>query len=274
MASDASLVRALQSQPLLWLRAKNGQGNILSQKLIDCRPFSPQLPDALEYTGEEDLFRTPEFHQGEFELQDLSSQVVGLVCNPQKGETWWDACAGEGGKLLHLSELMSNSGLIWASDRAEWRLKILRRRAARAKVFNYRSVSWDGGSKLPTRTKFDGVLVDAPCSGVGTWGRNPHARWTIDAEDVKELAALQIQLLSNAAGALKQGGKLIYSICTLLNSETGNVVAAFEKQFPAFQRVTLKNPLAKEAAPMSELWLRPQDFGGNGMFIAAWRRND
>ena len=274
MTIDASLVRAFQSQPRLWLRSKKGQGTELCQKIRDCRPFSPQLSDVLEYSGEEDLFRTSEFHRGEFELQDLNSQAVGLVCDPRKGETWWDACAGEGGKLLHLSDLMSNGGLIWASDRAEWRLKVLRRRAARAKAFNYRAVLWDGGSKLPTRTKFDGILVDAPCSGAGTWGRNPHSRWTIDAEDVKELASLQLQLLTNVAGALKQGGKLIYSVCTLLRSETENVITSFEKHFPGFQRSTIKNPLSKETAPQSELWLRPQDFGGNGMFIAVWRRKD
>src|SRR5205823_5977071 len=130
---------------------------------------SPALPEALVYEGETDLFRTPEFHAGEFEIQDLSSQAVGWLCDPKPGETWWDACAGEGGKLLHLSDLMQNKGLIWASDRAAWRLQKLKRRTARAKVFNYRAALWDGGAKLPTKTKFDGVLVDAPCSGLGTW---------------------------------------------------------------------------------------------------------
>ncbi|MGC8000561.1 hypothetical protein ACP3XN_24520, partial [Salmonella enterica] len=83
---------------------------------------------------------------------------------------------------------MENSGLIWASDRAAWRLQKLKRRTARAKVFNYRVAMWDGGVKLPTKTKFDGVLVDAPCSGLGTWQRNPHARWTTTPGDVAELA--------------------------------------------------------------------------------------
>jgi hypothetical protein len=85
----------------------------------------------LEYRGTQDLFRTPEFHKGSFELQDINSQAVGIICEPKPGETWWDACAGEGGKLLHLSELMENKGLIWASDRVEWRLKKLKQRTAR-----------------------------------------------------------------------------------------------------------------------------------------------
>ena len=110
---------------------------------------------------------------------------------------------------------MANRGLIWASDRAEWRLQKLRRRAARAKVFNYRPARWDGGARLPTRTKFDGVLVDAPCSGLGTWQRNPHARWTTTVEDVRELAELQRRLLAHTAPSLKPGGRLIYAVCTL-----------------------------------------------------------
>ena len=228
--------------------------------------------DILEYRGAQDLFRTAEFHAGEFEVQDITSQAVGLVSNPQPGETWWDACAGEGGKLLHLSDLMQNKGLIWASDRAAWRLQRLKRRCARAGAFNYRSAPWDGGPKLPTKTRFDGVLLDAPCSGVGTWHRNPHARWTTTAQDVSELAELQVRLLANASSAVKPGGKLVYAVCTLTHSETHGVVKAFETRFPDFEPSAFSNPLLPGEAAGSVLCLRPQDFGGNGMFIACWRR--
>jgi len=261
--------RSLQRPPNLWLRAKRGQGTLLANKL---NAEARLLPDALVYTGDEDLFRTPEFHAGEFELQDISSQAVGVICAPQPGETWWDACAGEGGKLLHLSDLMENKGLIWASDRAEWRLKHLKRRTARAKTFNYRAELWNGGAKLPTKTKFHGVLVDAPCSGVGTWQRKPHARWTTTPDDVKELAAVQKQLLANVAGSLKPGGKLVYSVCTLTKSETVDVVFEFEKQFPEFKPLPVSNPLAPTARASPQLWLWPQDIGGNGMFIAVWKK--
>ena len=127
-------VRAIQSEPRLWVRARRGQGKALAAKLGATLP-SP-IPDALLYSGTEDLYRRPEFHAGEFELQDIASQGVGFLCEPKAGETWWDACAGEGGKTLHLSDLMENQGLIWSSDRAEWRLERLRRRAARARVFS------------------------------------------------------------------------------------------------------------------------------------------
>jgi 16S rRNA (cytosine967-C5)-methyltransferase len=270
VAAATDWFRVLQRPPNLWLRAKRGQGNLLADKLL----AEPRLlPDALVYAGNEDLFRTPEFHAGEFELQDISSQAVSVICAPQPGETWWDACAGEGGKLMHLSNLMENKGLIWASDRAEWRLKHLKRRAARAKAFNYRAELWNGSAKLPTKTKFHGVLLDAPCSGVGTWQRNPHARWTTTLEDVKELATVQQQLLANVAGSLKPGGKLIYSVCTLTKSETTDVVAAFEKQFPEFKPLAVSNPLQPNATASPQVWLWPQDTGGNGMFIAAWKKS-
>ena len=117
-----AFVRALQAPPKLWLRARRGQGTALAQALDGARP-SDAVEDAVEYFGKEDLFRHPGFRSGDFEIQDISSQMVGRAAEPQPGQTWWDACAGEGGKLLHLSELMGNKGLIWASDRATWRLE-------------------------------------------------------------------------------------------------------------------------------------------------------
>jgi 16S rRNA (cytosine967-C5)-methyltransferase len=270
--ANAEWIRTLQSEPKLWLRARRGQRQRLAATLGKCRiAQSPGLADAVEYQGGVDLFRTPEFHAGEFEVQDINSQVVSLACEPRSEETWWDACAGEGGKTLHLSDLMANKGLIWASDRAEWRLKRLKLRAGRAKVFNYRSVLWDGGTKLPTRTKFDGVLVDAPCSGVGTWQRNPHARWTTMESDVGELAQVQLGLLMNASNAVKPGGRLLYAVCTLTEAETNGVVHAFEGHRPEFKRLPISNPF--RSGPSDHvLWLWPQETGGNGMFVAAWRR--
>jgi 16S rRNA (cytosine967-C5)-methyltransferase len=266
-------VRVLQTEPRLWLRARRGRGRALAGKLGHCRAFGEgPLADILEYRGRSDLFRTREFHAGEFELQDISSQAVGLICNPRPGEKWWDACAGEGGKTLHLAELMENQGSIWASDRVGWRLAMLKRRAARAGVFNYRAMAWDGGPRLPTKTEFDGVLVDAPCTGIGTWQRNPHARWTTTAQDVKELSKVQTRLLLNAAAGVKPGGRLVYAACTLTRLETAEVVKAFEGRSPHFQRLAVHNPLVPGLPPREMLFLWPQETGGNGMCLAAWVR--
>jgi 16S rRNA (cytosine967-C5)-methyltransferase len=266
-------LRALQLHPKLWLRAKLGTGRALAEKLGECWIGGEKFPtDAISYEGREDLFRTAEFYAGEFELQDISSQAVGLVCNPQPGETWWDACAGEGGKALHLCDLMCGKGLLWASDRADWRLKKLKRRAARAKAFNYRAALWDGGAKLPTKTKFDGILVDAPCSGLGTWQRNPQARWTTTLKDVQELSALQEQLVANAIVALKPGRRLIYSVCTLTESETTRVADAITKRFAELKPINFLNPLKPDEPAAERLWLWPQTIQGNGMFICGWEK--
>jgi 16S rRNA (cytosine967-C5)-methyltransferase len=259
MDVTSAFARALQTLPKLWLRARRGQGTTLAQGLEEARP-SDTVEDAVEYFGKEDLFRHPGFKNGDFEIQDISSQMVGRIADPQPGQTWWDACAGEGGKLLHLSELMGNKGSIWASDRAAWRLEKLKRRTARARVFNYRAAPWDGSAKLPTRTKFDGILVDAPCSGVGTWRRNPHARWTTTPEDVRELSGVQRELLAHVLPALKPGGRLVYAVCTLTRLETAELVERFDVEHLELKRV-------------STTWLLPREIAGNGMFVAVWERS-
>ncbi len=259
MPIELAWLRSLQQQPRLWLRTRQGFKAKVLESLPDCSEGPKDYPESLEYLGTQDLFREKSFQEGWFEIQDISSQAIGHLCDPKPEETWWDACAGEGGKTLHLADLMMNKGLIWVSDPAAWRLDRLKRRTARAKVFNYRRELWNGGAKLPTKTKFDGILVDAPCSGVGTWQRNPHSRWTCSLDEVKRLADLQVQILLNAKQGLKPNGRLVYSVCTLTTPETEDVVAAVSQQSPEL-RLEIKKII----------W--PQDAGGNGMFGAVWTR--
>ena len=260
-------LRQLQRDPALWLRARPGRAAQLAKSLFAAET-NPRAPDAVLFKGVSDLFKTEQFKTGEFEIQDLASQLVSVAAAPKPGETWWDACAGEGGKTLHLADLMFNKGVVWATDRNEKRIDTLKRRAARAKLFNYRVAYWDGSAKLPTKTKFDGILLDAPCSGIGTWQRNPHARWTTTPTDVAELAATQLAMLNNLAGSLKPGGRLVYSVCTLTRSETTAITAAFSAAHPEFEPL----PLAALNSPQSELALLPQELNANGMFIATWQR--
>ena len=267
MEVPADFVRQLQREPVLWLRARPGSSTRLARELGDCRT-SDRAPDALRYAGTQDLFLTPAFHRGAFEIQDLSSQLVGLACAPRAGETWWDVCAGEGGKLLHLSDLMQNKGLLWATDRNARRLATLRRRAARAGVFNFRVAAWDDGPRLPTKTKFDGILLDAPCSGIGTWQRNPHARWTTSPADIAELAVTQRALLEHIVPALRPGGRLIYAVCTLTRRETTELANAFGAAHPELEPTPLFG--LPEGPASVTLW--PQELEANGMFLAAWRR--
>jgi 16S rRNA (cytosine967-C5)-methyltransferase len=298
-------LRQLQRDPALWIRARRQLADSLPRALGDCVAAAPppalglRLPTAFRYTGTQDLFLTAPFQQGQFEIQDLASQMVGHACAPALGETWWDAFAGEGGKTLHLADLMQNKGLIWASDRSVRRIEVLKMRAARAGVFNYRAAPWTGGPHLPTKTRFDGVLVDAPCSGIGTWQRHPHARWTVSPSDVRELAGIQQQALDNVAGSVKPGGRLIYSVCTLTRAETTDIVNRFSAAHPEFApfpvfpqpaggkpEVRGQTPAGGEAqpptsdpcpppaapCPPSTVFLWPHEWNSNGMFIAAWRK--
>jgi 16S rRNA (cytosine967-C5)-methyltransferase len=129
---------------------------------------------------------------------------------------------------------------------------------------------------LPTKTKFDGVLVDAPCSGLGTWQRNPHARWTTTTQDVMELAAAQKRLLANAASSVKPGGKLFYAVCTLTRAETTEVADGFLAGHVEFEAFPLSLPLDAGSrtiqSPSPALTIWPHELGGNGMFVAGWRR--
>ncbi len=265
----AAWLRQLQREPALWIRPKQGLETRVVPNLGKCEPAAIEnfgiKTNAYRYTGITDLYRTDEFQAGEFEIQDLASQLVSHAAAPKPGETWWDACAGEGGKTMHLSDLMQNKGLLWASDRSLRRLAKLKERAARAKAFNFRAAQWEGTTTLPTKTKFNGILVDAPCSGIGTWQRNPHARWTTLPKDVHELAAVQKQLLENVSGSLKPGGRLVYAVCTLSRAETTAVADAFTAAHP---ELTPEPVLGR--TPQLTLW--PQELNANGMFIASWRR--
>jgi 16S rRNA (cytosine967-C5)-methyltransferase len=261
--------RSLQSPAPLWIRARPGRAAALAASLGDCAQPGGSLAglcaDALRYTGTKDLFKTPQFNAGEFEIQDVASQAVGAVCAPKPGETWWDACAGQGGKSLHLADQMANKGVVWCTDRSTRRAAVLKKRFGRAKLFNYRLAPWDGTERLPTRTKFDGILIDAPCSGVGTWRRNPDARWTTKVADVAELSVVQRRMLEAVAGSLKPGGRLIYAVCTLTRRETTEVAHAFTVAHPELEAVSV-------AGAPAALTIWPHDSGGNGMFIAEWRK--
>lgn len=256
-------LRALQTPPVLWLRSRQQDTAHVIEKLAAKTP-DPARPNCLIYDGFRDLYNTPEFQAGQFEIQDLGSQLVGEACAAQPGETWWDACAGEGGKTLHLADMMANKGLIWASDRNARRLRRLKQRLARANAFNTRIENWDGSANLPTKGKFDGILLDAPCSGVGTWRRNPHARWTTTPKDVAELAEIQLNLLHHVAGSLKPGGRLIYAVCTITRSETTAVADAFTAAHPELEPLPLLARGPQTFLPLAE-------FNANAMFLAGWK---
>ena len=273
-------LRSIQSAPQLWIRSRRGMEDQMGELGSDLTAASPAPgPGAYKFTGETDLFQTESFRAGAFEIQDLSSQWVGAFCDPKAGESWWDVCAGEGGKFLDLADRMENRGLIWATDRSSRRLVRLKQRAKRAKAFNYRSRQADLSSRAPFKVMFDGVLVDAPCSGIGTWQRNPDARWTSTPEDISALSLIQKDILKVAAGQVKLGGKLIYAVCTLADEETTGIADWFDAESLGFEPLSLpamQGVGGDENAPWPNTefrrWLGVVPGRGNGMFVAGWRR--
>lgn len=231
-------------------------------------------PQALIVTGRRDLFRTQPFHEGWFEVQDVHSQRIAPFLQVEPGLRVIDACAGSGGKALHLAALMRNKGRIVALDTAEWKLAELRRRAARAGVDNLEAHCLDepptttADEKAPSRRpatparllkRFlgtaDRVLVDVPCSGLGVWRRNPDAKWKLSEEDLVRLHALQAQLLHDYSALAKAGGKLVYATCSVLPSENEEQVRAFLSAHPGW-------------ALEEELRLHPTPHGGDGFYAA------
>ena len=220
------------------------------------------------------LFTLESFRRGEFEVQDLASQCIGLVAAPKPGERWLDACAGAGGKTLELADLMNRTGTVVACDIRSYKLDDLRIRARRAGFPNILTREWDG---KPFHDKqaglYDGVLVDAPCTCSGVWRRNPDGRWTLKPEDVEEAAALQLRILEAASTAVRSGGALIYATCSLFSRENSDVIESFLAEHEDFTIEPFEHPLTGEpCAGMLQLF----SFDGDcdSMFVARMRRNE
>lgn len=273
-AKYLELLETLQKRPPLWVRAQHtgaDESALWTElKATGIKPWVHRtLLRAAKIEANADIYHLPAFTRGELEIQDIASQAVALVCDPDPGERWWDACAGAGGKSLHLATLMKGKGVVVATDTHENRLKEAVRRARRSPYRNISTKVWDGkGRHIAGKPKsFDGVLVDAPCSAIGTWRRNPDARWSLDSLAIPRLAELQLHLLLAASGGVKPGGTLVYSVCTLTPSETQGVVQKFLAASPDFKLDPFPNPLNGEETN-GTLLIWPQDADSDAMFIA------
>jgi 16S rRNA (cytosine967-C5)-methyltransferase len=169
---------------------------------------------------------------------------------------------------------MQRRGSVIASDIREYKLDDLRKRARRAEFPNIICKEWDGKAlRSKQQQKFDGVLVDAPCSCSGTWRRNPDARWTTTVADVNEIAALQLKILCNAAGGVKPGGTLIYATCSVMEIENRDVVEKFIQENKNFELEPFINPL-NNGLTCGMLQVYPWDANCDAMFVARLRRNN
>ncbi|WP_438482841.1 RsmB/NOP family class I SAM-dependent RNA methyltransferase [Oleiharenicola lentus] len=188
---------------------------------------SPDFPDALRLPPNAEVANTDAYRRGFVEIQDLGSQLVLAHATIKPGSRWLDACAGAGGKTLQLARALGSDGHVDATDIRLEILEELRDRATRARIENITLL------KNPT-TDYDGVLVDAPCSGSGTWRRQPHLKWYVQPATIAEFAKLQLQILATNAPRVRPGGVLVYATCSLSHHENQAVVAAFLKTHAEF----------------------------------------
>lgn len=211
----------------------------LEKEGIDNRPLSGQtqeFPETLTLTHRKNVFVTQAFKDGHFEVQDRASQLVAPFAQVEAGMRVVDACAGAGGKTLHLAGIMKNKGKIIAMDITERKLEELQKRARRNGVHIIETKVIDS-TKVIKRLEesADRVLMDVPCSGFGVLRRNPDSKWKLSFEKVRTLNELQTQLLKDYSKMVKPGGKLIYSTCSILPSENEKQIEKFLAEHPNFK---------------------------------------
>ncbi len=188
----------------------------------------PGYPDALKLTERANVFTTEAFKEGLFEVQDASSQLVAPFLDVAPGQRVIDACAGAGGKTLHLAALMQNKGQLIALDIYENKLKELKRRAKRNGAHNLETRLIDSTKVIKKlHESADRLLIDAPCTGLGVLKRNPDAKWKLSAEFLEKITNTQQELLRDYSKMVKKGGKMVYATCSILPQENNEQVRKF-----------------------------------------------
>jgi len=273
LGGDAELAaEALGERGWLSLRTNTCRTSVsaLSEALraagIDPRPAHLH-PDCLLLDGGEPS-RLPGFTEGWFAVQDQASAFVVSALDPQPGDRVFDPCAAPGGKSCHVACLVGASGSVVASDLRPERVTLVRRNAQRLGLRVLTLAQDATGLALAPRDGFDRVLVDAPCSGIGSARRRPELLWRPKRADLSPLAKLQVRIVAGAADVLRPGGRLVYSVCTFPRAETDAVCDALVRHRPELQPASIDGP--DGPAPRLRLW--PHRHGSDGMFVAAFTK--
>jgi 16S rRNA (cytosine967-C5)-methyltransferase len=244
---------------------------------------TPHSPWGLRIAGKPALQKLGLFTRGDAEVQDEGSQLLALLTDAKRGEMVVDFCAGAGGKTLALGAAMRNTGRLYAWDTSGHRLDAMKPRLARSGLSNVHpaQLAHERDERIKRLAgKIDRVLIDAPCSGLGTLRRNPDLKWRQSPKAVQELQAKQAAILDSAARLLKPGGRLVYATCSLLRAENEAVADAFEQQqAERFMPLAAGELLAQarvsgatelDAGGRLRLW--PHRHGTDGFFAAVWQR--
>lgn len=239
----------------------------------------PYSPWGIRVTGHPSLNRWAQFEHGGLEVQDEGSQLLALLVGPKRGEMIIDFCAGAGGKTLLLGALMRSTGRLYAFDVSAGRLARAKPRFARSGLSNVVPVVIEGENDARVKRlagKAQRVLVDAPCSGIGTLRRNPDLKWRQSPESLAELTALQHRILKSAARCVAPGGRLVYATCSLLAEENTQQAERFLAEHPDFERLDAAALLAQRVPALvldgPYMQLRPDVHGTDGFFAAVFER--
>ena len=228
----------------------------LIQEGIETKPIGAE--QALKLTVRKNVFQTKAFKAGMFEVQDYSSQAVAALLAPTPGMRVVDACAGGGGKTLHLAALMQNKGQLIALDTLAWKLDELKLRARRAGATNVETRPIENRKVIKRLyDTADALLLDVPCSGLGVLRRNPDSKWKITPAQIEQLRATQQDILRSYSPIVKSGGKMVYATCSILPSENRLQVEAF-----------LASEAGKNWTLVQDRSILPQDEGFDGFYMA------
>ena len=259
------------------LAKRNQVLETLSQEGIEAQE-TLYSPCGIRLTGKPAINRHELFLSGKIEVQDEGSQLLGYLLAPKRGEMVVDFCAGAGGKSLLLGALMNSKGRLYAFDISEKRLSNLKPRFKRSGLSNLHAQRIVNENDIKVKRlagKIDRVLVDAPCSGLGTLRRNPDLKWRQSPQSIEELKTKQAAILSAAASLLKPGGRLVYATCSFLPEENQQVVHDFLNTHPQFSLLNCAELLAQQKISLDTgefLQLSPQLHQTDGFFAAALTR--
>lgn len=286
-AEALTIARSMHEQAALDLRVNTIKGsredvmakfiaeNTSGETNISTTPFSPvgiRMPSRLN------ISRHVLFTEGKIEVQDEGSQLLAHLVAPKRGMMVADFCAGAGGKTLAMGAIMRNTGRLYAFDVSEKRLNNLGKRLKRSGLSNLNAqvISSETDPKLKRLNgKFDRVLVDAPCSGLGTLRRNPDLKWRQTPEDVAELTQKQTAILARAAKLTKAGGRLVYATCSLLSDENEQIAEAFLSANTDFKLLNAAEILSQQQINIDTgqyLKLLPHLHGTDGFFAAVFEK--